>query len=308
MTDGAWSVIGHAVRRDVDALIITGDLFERYNPSSEIRDSAIEMISHVLNDDVDIPVYFVHGDHDHEGVSGSATPGIDSVCARTHAERLGRTPILLDDIAVYGLHNEELRTFGKDVARQLVMPPEEALSAVLCLHEMHPRWDYVGKPEIGMRKILRQVPFTVDMVACGDVHRKKQWRPLPSCLGRYAGSPSRAVRSNLLGDYEPSAFLYEFSDDGVTTEELVITGHSKRYCVNVAPADANNVDDVIKRVASTVEPPWIDDLFDIRFLGTPDDAILDGVIDRLDEHGVLRVRVWDSPENVWEQRQRSNVS
>lgn len=284
--DALWEVVGYAARKSlpgankpIDALVHTGDLFENHDPSSRVIEAAIKAFNHLdqPEDGIEVPVFLVHGDHDHKD---GHTPGIDAVCEKTHAQRLSTSPVVLNgELALYGLHHEDVEKFGSDgAAQRLQPPPTDDLHTLLCTHVMRWKWNYPGKPlAIHYSSLRRNAPFNPSVIAAGDIHKQKCWQtPYPSddpddrsiCL--YAGATLRHTRKDAANGYEPSVWWLEFGDSTLKRKPIPIEDAVREYHnLTVKLETGDGIDAVSQQVFSEVDPPLDGAVLQIKLDGEP---------------------------------------
>ncbi|WP_254762255.1 DNA repair exonuclease [Natrinema marinum] len=243
--DAFHQIVDGCLRREVDALVITGDIYDHEYPSDDTVESTIDLVSDLSSkrDGPFVPVYLIHGDHDHPPGKRN-TPGVDRLIQNTHAERLDSHPTSVsDDLVLYGVHHENLSDLVDD--NLSFSPPPDDTYTALCTHMMVHKYNYVGKDNAYWPfQLLKPVPFDVDVMLCGELHKRKHY-PIHRTDIFYSGTPARIHRR--YRDYSPSVFLHE------TTQESI---NSTKYFVPARPWNDITVsvdhDDDIEAVLSRV--------------------------------------------------------
>jgi len=213
-------------------------------------ESTIDIISKLgpNRDGPCIPVYLIHGDHDHPP-GKRETPGIDCVIDNTHAERLGSNPTLInDDIALYGVNHEDVSTLVND-GLSFATPPDDVYVA-LCTHIMAQKYNYVGKDDAYRPyQLLKPFPFDVDIMLCGELHKRKHY-PVRGTDVIYPGTPARIHRR--YRDYSPSVYLHETTQESVNSTKYFVPARPwNDITVSVDPGD--DIDTVLTRVVEELK-------------------------------------------------------
>lgn len=244
-------VIGGALRRNVDALIHAGDLFEHEYPRNETVETAIDIINR-LGPDTEtphVPVYLVHGDHDHPP-GERMTPGVDRVVEETHAERLNTDPTIIDNNTVlYGVHDEDVEALvnGK---LDFVSPPD-GTHVLFCTHVLFRRYNCMGKPnDYTPYEVIQTIPFKIDALLCGEIHRRKHLIINETDVF-YAGVLERVKPD--LRNYNPSVYIHEISNEKIKTKTYSVPPRPwEQLKIEVSPTD--DLDAVVNRVFEWLRP------------------------------------------------------
>lgn len=292
----SW-VVTLASKRSIDAVIHTGDLFDVADPDPRMIDAAVEAFNHLNSNPISgtIPVYLVHGDHD---LSEGQTPGVDSVCQRSHAERLGHTPVVIGDrIALFGLHNDEIRANGPSVGGQLERPPT-ALESIVCLHEMPRKQNYGSPDDIRLSVLESKIPFGVRLFAGGDLHRAKRWETWRETSCCYPGAT--VPTHQRYWDYDPLVYIYDFPDKGEPTSTGVHVDSRPYYDVSVDIKPDDSLGDVTHAVFEDIveqdggEPldkPLSEAVLRVLLSGTGETVTRDDVQEFFEDYGLFSVQV-----------------
>lgn len=296
-TDALHQVTALACRRDVDAVIHTGDLFDNSDPDDDVVDEAISAFERLVDTSIgeDIPAYVVHGDHD---ISDGETPGVDKVCQQTHVERLGHEPTDVDDrISLFGLHNNEIRDQGERIGNNLHQPSEDS-EAIVCLHEM-PRAKNHGYPyDVSLPAIERNVTFDVRLFAGRHLHRTKRWKTPKDTTCCYPGLT--VPTHSRYWDHNPVVYLYRFPEIGDATSKGVFLDSRPYFDVDITVGADDGIDDVASAVFDEIveqdggEPldkPLSEAVLRVTLSGNGETISCDEVEEYFEDYGVYYATV-----------------
>lgn len=178
-------VADDAVTDDVDAVVHAGDLFHDRQPTLSDIMGALSVLRTL--DDGDVPFLAIVGNHE----SKRGGQWLDLFEEMGLATRLGREPVMVDEVAFYGLDfvpRSQREKYDYD------FEPVAAEATVLVSHGLfepfeHGDWD--------ARRILEESPVEFDALLLGDDHTPQTKRldePHETWL-TYCGSTERASAS-----------------------------------------------------------------------------------------------------------------
>jgi DNA repair exonuclease SbcCD nuclease subunit len=173
------SVVDDAVRDDVDAVVHAGDLFHDRRPGLVDIQGVIAALRRL--DDAGIPFLAVVGNHE----TKRDAQWLDLFEDLGLATRLGREPVVVGDVALYG------QDFVPAAARESLdyaFAPSEAAVAALVSHGAfepfaHADWD--------TESLLEASPVDFDTLLLGDIHHAGR-ETVDGVLATYPGSTERA--------------------------------------------------------------------------------------------------------------------
>ena len=203
-----------AVSDDVDAVVHAGDLFHDRTPTLSDIMGALSVLR--ILDDADIPFLAVVGNHE----SKRERQWLDLFETMGLATRLGSEPVVLGDVAFYGL---DFVPRAQRDSYEYTFEPHESEYAVLVSHGLfepfeHGDWD--------AREILRESDVTFDAMLLGDDHtpQTKQLEEPSDTWLTYCGSTERASASER-GERGYNLVTFEDTVDirrrGLETREFV---------------------------------------------------------------------------------------
>ncbi|MUV90419.1 exonuclease SbcCD subunit D [Halapricum sp. CBA1109] len=223
-------VVEDAIAEDVDAVVHAGDLFHDRQPRLPDIMGALSVLRTL--DDAGIPFLAVVGNHE----TKRDAQWLDLYESLGFATRLGSSPVVVGDVAVYGL---DFVPESQRAALEYDFEPHDAESAVLVSHGLFAPFDY---GDWDATEILDASPVDFDAVLLGDDHEAKQTQVDGTWL-TYCGSTERASASERA---ERGYNLVDFTDGvdirrrGLPTREFVF--------VDVELADGEGHDRVQERV------------------------------------------------------------
>ena len=206
-------VAADAVADDVDAVVHAGDLFHDRQPRLGDILGALSILRRLA--EADVPFLAVVGNHE----SKRSEQWLDLFESMELATRLGERPVVVGNVAVYGL---DFVPRSQREALEYSFEPHDADHAALVSHGLfepfeHGDWD--------AREILAEVTVDFDAMLVGDDHeaKTKQLDAFDSWL-TYCGSTERASAAERDGrGYN----IVEFDDGvdirrrGIETREFV---------------------------------------------------------------------------------------
>jgi DNA repair exonuclease SbcCD nuclease subunit len=178
-------VADDAVADDVDAVVHAGDLFDDRQPALTDILGAMGVLRTL--EEAGIPFLAIVGNHE----AKRDRQWLDLFEEMGLATRLGREPVVFDDVAIYGL--DFVPRSQRDDA-DLTFEPAETAQTALVAHGLfepfeHGEWD--------AREILREASVAFDALLLGDDHtpRRKRLEDPHEAWLTYPGSTERASAS-----------------------------------------------------------------------------------------------------------------
>ena len=178
-------VADDAVADDVDAVVHAGDLFHDRQPALTDIMGAMSVLRTL--DDAGIPFLAIVGNHE----AKRDRQWLDLFERMGLATRLGTDPVVLDDVAVYGV---DFVPRSRREGFTAEFDPPEVEQTALVLHGLFGPFDH---GEWDVREILRDAEVAFDAVLLGDDHEPKTRQiddPHETWL-TYCGSTERASAS-----------------------------------------------------------------------------------------------------------------
>ncbi len=178
-------VADDAVADDVDAVVHAGDLFHDRQPSLTDIMGAMSVLRTLA--DAGIPFLAIVGNHE----AKRDRQWLDLFERMELATRLGTEPVVLDDVAFYGL---DFVPRSRREGFSAGFEPVETAHAALVSHGLFGPFDH---GEWDVREILRDTGVSFDAVLLGDDHEQKT-RQIDEAGGTwltYCGSTERVSAS-----------------------------------------------------------------------------------------------------------------
>lgn len=228
------TVVEDAVADDVDAVVHAGDLFHDRRPGLVDLQGTVDILR--VLEDADIPFLAVVGNHE----SKRDAQWLDLFADLGLATRLGAEPVVVDDVALYGLDFVP-RSRRDDLTYEFDPLPDEAASATLVSHGLfepfaHADWD--------TETVLEESTVDFDAVLLGDNHKPDTAEVLDTWV-TYCGSTERASAS----EREDRGYnLVDFADDEVAISRRGLSAIREFVFVDADLAEGEGVDRVQERV------------------------------------------------------------
>ncbi|WP_440945427.1 metallophosphoesterase [Methanosarcina sp. T3] len=207
------TVIQDAVDMQVDAVVHAGDLFDSRNPTLEDLLETMNILSRLKA--ANIPFFGIVGNHE----SKQNTQWLDLFEEMGLAERLGKTPKLVGDTAIYGIDSVPKSKIplydysGFEVPDSL---PENC-KKLLVMHQIvqpfpYADWDCV--------EVIENLPFKVDAILLGDYHKYEKIKVGEGeTWATYSGSTER----NSSSENEPRSYnIITLSGEGLEISRRTI--------------------------------------------------------------------------------------
>ncbi|WP_435553096.1 DNA double-strand break repair protein Mre11 [Natrinema sp. CGMCC1.2065] len=227
------SVVEDAVADDVDAVIHAGDLFHDRRPSLVDLQGTVDILRTLS--EAGIPFLAVVGNHE----SKRDAQWLDLFADLGLATRLGAEPVVVDDVAVYGLDFVP-RSRREDLEYEFDPVPDGADYATLVSHGLfepfaHADWD--------TDTVLAASTVDFDAVLLGDNHKPDTAEVRDTWI-TYCGSTERASAS----EREDRGYNLVDFDDEVAISRRGLTDTREFVFVDVDLAEGEGVDRVQERV------------------------------------------------------------
>lgn len=183
--DAFRQVAADAIEADVDAVVHAGDLFDDRQPALTDVMGALSVLRTLA--DAGVPFYGVVGNHE----SKRDSQWLDLFERMGVATRLGADPVVVGDVALYGL--DFVPRSRRDGLDYEFAPSPAADHAVLVSHGLFEPFE---GGDWDARRLLRESPVSFDALLLGDDHtpRTRQLEAFDTWL-TYCGSTERASAS-----------------------------------------------------------------------------------------------------------------
>ncbi|WP_408958955.1 DNA double-strand break repair protein Mre11 [Natrinema sp. 74] len=227
------NVVDDAVAEGVDAVIHAGDLFHDRRPSLVDLQGTVDVLRTLS--DADIPFLAVVGNHE----SKRDAQWLDLFADLGLATRLGPEPVVVDDVAFYGLDFVP-RSRREDLAYDFDSIPAEADHTTLVSHGLfepfaHADWD--------TETVLEESTVDFDAVLLGDNHAPDTAEVLNTWV-TYCGSTERASAS----ERDDRGYNLVEYDESIAISRRGLTTSREFVFVDVELAEGEGVDRVQERV------------------------------------------------------------
>lgn len=175
-----------AIEREVDAVVHTGDLFDSRQPPLPELIRSLETLKRL--EDADIPFLAIVGNHDRK----MDDQWLDLMEMADAADRLGRQPTVVGDIALYGIDAVRKPAWG--ASDFTLDPAADQYTNILCMHQLltPPVPEVMADHEIV--EVLDRVNLDLDGLALGDYHSAES-TIVDGTKVWYAGSTERCSTS-----------------------------------------------------------------------------------------------------------------
>ena len=227
------AVADDAIAENVDALVHAGDLFHDRRPSLLDLQGTVEILRRLA--DADIPFLAVVGNH--EGKRDAQW--LDLFADLGLATRLGASPVVVDDLALYGLDFVP-RSRREDLPYDFDPVPEDAEHTTLVSHGLfepfaHADWD--------TETVLERSNVTFDAMLLGDNHAPDTAEVRGTWV-TYCGSTERASAS----ERDDRGYNLVTFESNVTISRRSVPDTREFVFVDVELGEEEGIDRVQERV------------------------------------------------------------
>ncbi|WP_290816439.1 DNA double-strand break repair protein Mre11, partial [Halovivax sp.] len=231
--DAFRDVAEDAVEDEVDAVVHAGDLFHDRRPGLVDLQGTIEVLRTL--EDAGVPFLAIVGNHE----TKRDAQWLDLFADLGLATRLGREPVVVDDVAVYGL--DFVPVSRRDALEYaFAEPPDATDHAVLVAHGLfepfpHANWD--------TETVLEESTVDFDAVLLGDNHAADT-AEVGDAWVTYCGSTERASAS----ERDARGYnLVEFDEDVAISRRSIASTRDFAF-VDLDLDDGEGIDRVRERV------------------------------------------------------------
>jgi exonuclease SbcD len=266
----------------VDAVLHTGDLFDDQRTSFDDIFYCQQALADLA--EAEIPFYIIVGDHERRR-------GIDFVEAYESAglaERLGREPTELEDVALYGIDAVRDREW-ETTDFSLTEPTDDSLLRVVAMHEFFspPEDSYPHAYEL--EPVIDRFGINVDGVALGDVHERQS----ATCNGVKAWYPGSTERNERDERPDRSVDLLTFDVDAETEfqRERIVLDTRSFVEVEIEFGRGDGFEHVEERIAD--EGPVAGTVTFVDIDGEDNSVTKRQVIEYLRDKNVVKANVTD---------------
>jgi len=201
-------VVNDAVEMQVDAVVHAGDLFDSRNPTLEDLLETMNILSRLKV--ADIPFFGIVGNHE----SKQNTQWLDLFEEMGLAKRLGKKPLMVDNVAIYGIDSvpkSKIPIFdytgfeAPDFTLSPLSTPSSTENCwnLLVMHQIMSPFPYA---DWDCDEVLENLPFMVDAVLLGDYHEHsitknktgETWITYPGSTERNSNSEKEARSYNII--------------------------------------------------------------------------------------------------------------
>lgn len=199
-----------AVEESVDAVIHTGDLFDRRTPSLPIVTDCVNILRKL--EAAGIPFYGIVGNHDRK----MDKQWLDLIRETGTADRLDRTPAMVNgDVALYGI-DAITKPAWHATDFNLEAPDNDEAFRLLCMHQLFEPLVPEFYAHHDLAEVLERVDTELDAIALGDYHQTES-TIIDNIPAWYAGSTERGA----IDEVEPrTVSLLEIADGEIDRRQL----------------------------------------------------------------------------------------
>lgn len=292
MINAFENAVDKMVNKDVDMVIIAGDLFDSATKTTAKARSRVISALLKLNDN-GIYVYAISGNHDTPGaspLSGTDVEALDKARLLTALDS-GNINIAKYDLEIRG--QDYMFEGGKKDMPKIISNIKPKTSASKSIFVMHQSISGVGNIPEDMGIKLEELPQEWDLIINGHIH-KHQVREVGDTKVLFPGSTER-YSMNELEDKKISIIEWD-ENDNMNIEFLDLEGVREFVSVDVYCDDLEE-DDIYKKIEKKAERYAKEDcVFRVVLKGSPTSGIdlqNSEIRDILDEYNVLYTKVQD---------------
>jgi len=208
--DAFEQAIDKAIDHEVDAVIHTGDLFDKRTPGLPDLNTSIKILRKL--DDAGIPFYGIVGNHERK----MDEQWLDLLNQAGVAERLDRTPTVVnDEVALYGV-DAIPKPAWESMSFDLETGSLDGEYRILCMHQLlHPPTPEI-MAEYETEEVLNRLNALIDAIALGDYHKPSS-KTINGVDVWYPGSTERNSRKE---SEKRRVSLLTIDNDELDREEL----------------------------------------------------------------------------------------
>ncbi len=205
------TVIKDAVDMQVDAVVHAGDLFDSRNPTLEDLLETMNILFRLKA--ANIPFFGIVGNHE----SKQSTQWLDLFEEMGLAERLGKKPKLVGDVAIYGIDSvpkSKIPLYDYS-GFEIPGPLPENCRKLLVMHQIVQPFPYA---DWDCAEVIENLPFKADAVLLGDYHEYEKIK-VGEAWVTYSGSTER----NSASEKEPRSYsIITLSGEGLEISRRTI--------------------------------------------------------------------------------------
>jgi DNA repair exonuclease SbcCD nuclease subunit len=275
-------VVDNAVEGNYDVLVHAGDLFHSRNPSIEDLRETVELFSRL--DEANVEALAIVGNHE----SKRDAQWIDLLQDLGLVRRLGREPIVVGDVAFYGVdHTPASRVSEFDYSFE--PSPDDAEHNVLVLHGLFEPFPF---GEWSLEEFIEESSVEWDAFMLGDYHHPER-AEIDDAVAAYCGSTERASTA----EEETRGYnVFEFDDDVFLERRAVET---RDFVTVEAEIVEGGTEEVVER---TRERDVEDAVVVVDVTGESEAPVVQSEVEEsLLERGALVARVNDRRETEEEE-------
>ncbi|AKB62361.1 metallophosphoesterase family protein [Methanosarcina mazei] len=205
------TVIKDAVDMQVDAVVHAGDLFDSRNPTLEDLLETMNILFRLKA--ANIPFFGIVGNHE----SKQSTQWLDLFEEMGLAERLGKKPKLVGDVAIYGIDSvpkSKIPLYDYS-GFEIPGPLPENCRKLLVMHQIVQPFPYA---DWDCAEVIENLPFKADAILLGDYHEYEKIK-VGEAWVTYSGSTER----NSASEKEPRSYsIITLSGEGLEISRRTI--------------------------------------------------------------------------------------
>jgi len=236
-------MVEHAVTREVDFVVVAGDAFD----GNDVPRSLITSVVNILEGLVDIPVYFLPGNHDHDGPA--------SIYRHFAWEGAGVDITILSERKVY-------ETQGAYLVPTPLSTPTELSDPTVWMDDIQESYTE-NLPRIGiahgaldiMSHVQMDIPISADRASKADID--------VLCLGHWHSFLQHESKTFYSGTPEQTKFgesesgtvsLVEVERGGTPTITRLPTGYLKWDSLEQEVSDDSDLNDIVSQIRDYDDP------------------------------------------------------
>ena len=275
-------VVDDAVEGNYDVFVHAGDLFHSRNPSIEDLRETVELFSRL--DEAGVEALAIVGNHE----SKRDAQWVDLLQDLGLVHRLGREPIVVGDVAFYGVdHTPASRVSDFDYSFE--QSPDDTEHNVLVLHGLFEPFPF---GDWSLEEFVEESSVEWDAFMLGDYHHPER-AEIDGAVAAYCGSTERASTA----EEETRGYnVFEFDDDVFLERRAVET---RDFVTVEAELVDGGTEEVVER---TRERDVEDAVVVVDVTGASEAPVVQSEVEEsLLERGALVARVNDRRETEEEE-------